>query len=437
MKPIDIGRALGIFALVACAAAFAGCRKQEAASSAKARVMGETHETRPEAAPHALYRCPMHPRILRKEPGSCPICGMTLVPVEDGDVLNEPAGGEDSAAPIVRVAAATARDIGLRTRRVERGMLARTLRLDGKVVPDESRLRSVTARVGGYAEVVRVQSVGQAVRRGEVLLEMYSPEVAAAQARLLQPGGEAEARERLANWDVPASFTARVAKTGRTERRFPVIAPGDGVILRREVIAGEAVNPGMELYRTADLSTVWVTARVYAPDLAWIRKGARATLRFPNLPGETFASEVFFVAPEADAATRTVEIRMAVRNTRELDLKPELFAEVTLEERISAPTLVVPSRSLIRSGTRTLAVVATGDGRYQPREVVAGREAAGRTEILQGLSEGDEVVEAAQFLVDAESNLRAAVERLRAQGADEKGAADSRTGIPQGGADVR
>jgi multidrug efflux pump subunit AcrA (membrane-fusion protein) len=371
----------------------------------------------------------MHPQIIRKEPGSCPICGMALVPVEIGDAAGD--ADADPAGPAVRVDAAMARNIGLRTRRVERVALARSLRLDGKVVPDENRLRSVTVRVGGYAEVVRVQATGQAVRAGETLLEIYSPEVAAAQARLLQSGGEAgaqETRERLVNWGVPESFVARVVKSGRAERRFPVTAPSGAVVLRREVVAGQAVNPGMELYRIADLSTVWVTARVYAPDLAWVRKGARATLRFPNRPGEAFASEVFFVAPEADAATRTVEIRMAVRNTTALDLKPELFAEVTIDETTTPPTLVVPSRALIRTGTRTLVIVSLGNGRYQPREVSTGREAEGSTEILQGLSEGDEVVESAQFLIDAESNLRAAVERIRAQG--------SGGGMPQGGAHV-
>jgi Cu(I)/Ag(I) efflux system membrane fusion protein len=425
-------------AILALPIFLAACGKQEeprAGAAERAPAGKDSVSVHEEHAGQTLYQCPMHPQILRKEPGSCPICGMTLVPVHpddsagasgasgaDAEHAAPPAEASSDApqAPVVRVDAAMARNVGLRTRRAERAALARSLRLDGKVAVDENRVVSVTARVGGFAEVVRARATGVAVRRGETLLEVYSPEVTAAQARLLQAGqadGDAqETRERLANWGVPAAFTARIEKNGRAERRFPVVAPAGGVVLLRAVLEGQAVSPGMELYRIADVSEVWVTARVYASDLAWVRKGSRVALRFPNLPGTEIASEVFFVAPEADEASRTVEIRMRARNTPALDLKPGLLAEVAVDENASAPVLVVPSQALIRTGTRVLAVVARGGGRYQPVEVATGRESGGRTEILRGLAEGDEVVESAQFLIDAESNLRAAVRRLQSEG---------------------
>lgn len=390
-------------------------------------------------AEKTYYTCPMHPQIIRDAPGTCPICNMDLVPVEEGgdhaghegmehdgteDGATEPAAPglpeSGGSRPVVRIDPSVARNIGVRTATVARRPLSTALRVDGRVVPEEGRVRSVTARVGGYAEKVRANASGLTVRKDEVLLEVYAPEVVVAQERLLQagevPGAAEESRRRLVNWDVPQSFIKRVERTGRAERLFPVVAPVSGVILRKDVIEGQGLMPGAELYRIADLSTVWVTARVWQADLAWVRPGVKASIRLRNLPGRTFASEVFFVSPELDPATRTAEIRMRVANTPASDLRPEMFAEVVLQAA-AAPVLAVPAQAMIRAGGRDVAVVALGGGRFQPREVVAGREADGWIEIVEGVEEGEEVVTSAQFLIDSESNLRAAVEALRAEGA--------------------
>lgn len=407
-------------------AVLSGCSKKAEVPAA------ETEKT--------YYTCPMHPQIIRDAPGTCPICNMDLVPVETGDgddasghsddhEGDEHPGdvpatpeiqGSETGSPVVRIDPVVARNIGVRTAIVARRPLATTLRVDGRVVPEEGRVRSVTARVGGYAERVRANASGLTVRKDEVLLEVYAPEVVVAQERLLQAGEVAgaaeESRRRLSNWDVPQSFIKRVERAGRAERLFPVVAPVSGVILRKDVIEGQGLMPGAELYRIADLSTAWVTARVWQADLAWVRAGVKASIRLRNLPGRTFASEVFFVAPELDPVTRTAEIRMRVANTPALDLRPEMFAEVVLQAT-AAPVLAVPAQALIRAGGRDVAVVALGGGRFQPREVVAGREAEGWIEIVEGVEEGEEIVTSAQFLIDSESNLRAAVETLRKEGA--------------------
>lgn len=382
------------------------------------------------------YSCPMHPQIIRDQPGTCPICNMDLVPVEDGrgheghghisgDSGEAGDGGNAARAavpagapPEIRVAASALRILGARTTPVVREAIARALRVDGLVAPDEARVVSVPARVAGYAEVVRVTDPGQTVRRGETLAELYAPDVVVALDRFVRAGegtGErAEARRRLLNWGVSEGFLDGVARSGRVPRRFPVEAPRGGVVLAKNVYEGQSVGEGAELYRIADLSTVWVSARVWQSDLSWVREGARATVRLRNLPGRTFESTVFFVSPELDPATRTAEVRLRLANTPAHDLRPGMLAEVTLHAPADDSALTVPAHALIRAGARDVAVVSLGGGRFRPREVTVGRTADGRAEILAGLAEGEEVVTAAQFLLDSESNLRAAVDRLRA-----------------------
>lgn len=395
------------------------------------------------------YTCPMHPQIIRDKPGTCPICNMDLVPVEDGEdhggyetpqetgqehdlegssAITPNASGRRADRPVVRIDPAVARNMGVRTETVARRPLSALLRLDGRVVPEEGKVYSVTARVAGYAEKVRANATGQSVRKGETLVELYSPDVVITQERLLQSldrgrdESYARTRERLINWDVAESFVLRIEKTGKVERRFPILTPATGVVLRKSVLEGQNVMPGSELYQIADLSTVWVTARVWQSDLAWVRAGSQASIRLRNLPGKTFTSKVFFVSPELDPATRTAEVRMRLTNTPALDLRPEMFAEVVLTpaperaESVEGAALAVPAQALIRAGARDVAVISLGDGRYQPREVTTGREAGGWIEILEGVSEGEQIVTSAQFLIDSESNLRGAVERIRAEG---------------------
>jgi membrane fusion protein, copper/silver efflux system len=387
------------------------------------------------------YTCPMHPQIIQDKPGTCPICNMDLVPVEESEdheehgTPQEPGQGDESGGasaitpdasgrPVVRIDPAVAHNIGVRTETVARRPLVAVLRLDGRVVPEEGKVVSVTARVMGYAEVLRAASSGQTVRKGETLLELYSPDVVITQERLLQSldrgrdESYARTRERLINWDVPESFIQRIEKTGKVERRFPILSPATGVVLRKNVLEGQNVMPGAELYQIADLSTVWVTARVWQSDLAWVRAGSKASIRLRNLPGRVFESTVFFVSPELDPATRTAGVRLRLANTPALDFRPEMFAEVVLRDSSKQSALAVPAQALIRAGGRDVAVISLGNSRFQPREVTTGREAGGWIEILEGVSEGDEIVTSAQFLIDSESNLRAVVERLRASGAD-------------------
>lgn len=427
MQPKTIGL-LAAFA-IAGAGLFAACDAGDRAKPADAAKPGleqgaDPGADRTEAVPRKqLYQCPMHSHIIRDKPGVCPICGMELVPIpEDADTVQggKPGSASSSAAPaepespVVRLEAATIRNIGVRTEPVRARVLERSLRLNGKVAVDEARIYSVTARVDGYVETLAATSLGRSVEKGETLLELYSPELVTAQQEYLQ-GGEngSGARDRLLNWGVSPRFLARLEKTREIRRRIPVPSPATGVVTRKEVVQGQAVGAGMEMFRIADLSEVWVTARVFPSDLPWVKGQAEAAIRIRSLPGLDFNAKVTYVSPELDPVTRTAEVRMKLANTPGRDLRPEMFADIVIAGENDAPSLAVPAQSLIRTGERNVAVVALGAGRFQPREVRIGRETGAWIEILDGLSEGEQVVTSAQFLIDAESNLRAAVAALQ------------------------
>ncbi len=347
-------------------------------------------------------------------------------------------GIQPSTSSIVRIDPAVVQNIEqAHERPCEQRLMASEIRLDGKVIADESRVRSVTARVSGYVEKLNASVSGQSVRQGESLLELYSPDLVSAQQELLEAlryrdalpddsplAGNAEdlvesARHRLMNWGTGETFVAGLEKTRRVERLVPISSPITGVLTRKNVVAGQSVAPGAELFQIEDLSEVWITARVYQQDLTGLRIGLPATLRFRNLPGRDFTAPVFFIAPEMDSVTRTAEIRLRLRNTSGMDLRPEMFAEVLLHGHADS-VLAIPEQAVIHSGTRELAVISLGEGRFEPREIHIGRTDDGYVEVLDGLSKDETIVVSAQFLIDSESNLRAAIEQMQA-GAENSG----------------
>jgi Cu(I)/Ag(I) efflux system membrane fusion protein len=406
------------------------------------------------AAAKVMYTCAMHPAYITDKPGNCPICGMTLVPAaghaHDGE------GGAGGRR--VRIDSVTLRNMGVRTALVEKRELAPEIRTSGKIAVDESRQVSVNARVGGYVEILRASATGKSVRKGETLLELYSPELTGTQEEFLQAlryanglkgkegqegqgkqGGYASAQElvesarrRLANWGVPEDRIRALEQGGSAQRTLPVAAPSPGVILEKFVLQGQKIEPGAPLYRIADLSKVWVVANAYQGDLARVKVGAAADVVLSYLPGRTFTGRVAFVSPVLDPDTRTAEVRIEVSNTPALDLKPEMFATVTVKAATGGPVVAVPEQALIRTGRRDIAVVASGDGYFEPRDVKLGAAAEGYVEVLEGLREGESLVVSSQFLIDSESNLKAAIEQMQTR--DGAPGAATAPGAPEGGA---
>jgi membrane fusion protein, copper/silver efflux system len=305
--------------------------------------------------------------------------------------------------------------------------LTRDLRLVGRVVPAETAQRTVASRVDGFVERLAVDFTGRPVRRGEVLLELYSPMLVAAQQELLLAvrlsralGGAAApeaaqnadslvaaARRRLQYWDISGDQIAELERSGTVRRTLTLRSPSDGVVLQKNVVQGQAVAAGATLFEIADLGTVWLEADVFEDDLAAVRVGQAADVSFDAYPGEALRGRVAFVYPTADPVSRTGKVRVEIANPAGR-IRPGLFGTV----RIGAPGVrgvVIPRQAALVTGDRQMVFVEDSANRFQPRLVELGTENDSLVVVLGGLSAGERVVATAAFLLDAESNLGAAM----------------------------
>jgi Cu(I)/Ag(I) efflux system membrane fusion protein len=386
----------------------------QAGPASPAEAGAHTHET--SEGEVAYYTCPMHPSVRRAEPGSCPICGMTLTPVTSREV----------ASGVILVDEARRQQIGVRTAAVGVRPMTVTVRAVGTVTWDETRLSEVTLKVRGWIGELYVDETGQPVRRGQPLLTLYSPELLAAQeellaavasqreARLTGAPDRADylvdaARRRLALWDLSERQIAEVEAGGRPIQYLTVYAPASGFVVEKNVVQGGAVEPGAVLYRLAGLDTVWVDAEVYESELGLVEVGQRAEVSFPHLPGETVAGRVDYVYPYLDAASRTGRVRVELPNPG-LALKPDMYVNVVLRSA-RGERLTVPEEAVIYAGDRRLVFVDLGEGRLEPRRIEVGVRAGDDYEVLSGLAPGEIVVTSGNFLIAAESRLKSAIEQ--------------------------
>lgn len=348
--------------------------------------------------------------------------GMDYVPVYEGD--------DDGAT--LKVSPDKVQKLGVRTEAARMTPLAKSIRAVGSVQVDERNLHVVTAKFEGYIERLHVNQSGQAVRRGQSLMEVYSPDLVlaeqeylvAAQGAQSLDGASPEARDaarsladgalaRLRNWDVPGAQIERLRQGGQPSRTLSLAAPAAGIVLEKRAVQGMRFLPGEMLYQIADLSTVWVIAEVFEQDLAQVRLGQVATVTFNALPGRTFTGKVTFLYPTVTEQTRTARVRIELPNP-DGQLKPALYGTVDLASPVADhPVLTVPDSAVLDSGTRQAVLVEKGEGRFEPREVKSGIRANGLIEIREGLAEGEKVVVRANFLIDAESNLRAALQSFQ------------------------
>jgi Cu(I)/Ag(I) efflux system membrane fusion protein len=339
--------------------------------------------------------------------------GMDYIPVYEGEAEDD---GASFTVSLDRVQRAGVRSVPAEMRR-----LVRPVRAFGKIALDESRQRIVALRFDGFIEKLYANTTGQAVRKGESLFRVFSTEVLSALANYrvsLQSSGKRSgrqidgARQRLANLEVPEQHIRTSADAGDIADAIDWPSPVSGTVMERMVTEGERAEAGRALLRIADLSEVWVIAEVAEQDLGLVRAGATAELTLRAMPSKPIEAKVEFVYPELNAATRAGRIRIRLANP-DLLLRPEMFADVTIDAgSTDAPRLVVPADSVIDSGNRQLVIVDKGDGRFEPRAVTLGARGNGLVEIVAGIAAGDRVVETANFLIDAESNLRSALKSL-------------------------
>ena len=311
--------------------------------------------------------------------------------------------------------------IGVTFATVERGELPATVRAVGTVAYDETRLASVTPKVSGWVERLQVDFTGAPVRRGQSLMEVYSPALVTAQeelilaARLVRDAREgramenaeellASARRRLAYWDIPDDEIRRIEESGEPSKTLTLRSPASGVVVEKNVVEGDRIAPGMTVYRIADLSRVWVEAEVFEKDLSRVAEGQEGVVTFEAYPGRDFTGRVTYVHPTVSVQSRTARVRMELDN-RDQALKPGMYANIELQGLPQPPTLLVPRSAVIATGQRELVFVQAPDGALVPHAVRTGRTAGRMIEILEGVREGERLVSSAAFLVDAESNL--------------------------------
>ena len=379
------------------------------------------------------WAAPMDPTYIRNEPGKSPM-GMDLVPVYEEE------GDEKEPASTIRIDPVTIQNMGVRIRRVKRKPLVKHIRTFGNITYDERRIYAVNTKFNGWIEKLYVDFIGEKVKKGQRLFEIYSPELVTAQEEYLlslqhnaslkespypriREGAQRllnASRTRLRYWDLTEKQIKKVENTGNVQKTLTIYSPASGVIIKKIAFQGHYVKAGEHQYEIADLSKVWVDVEVYEYEFPWIKKGMPAEMALSYIPGKIFTGKVLYIYPFLTAKTRTARLRLEFPNP-DYQLKPDMYANVNLKTAVSEDSLVIPQEAVIDSGVRKLVFVALGKGKFQPREVKLGLEGNDHEfQVLEGLKENEQIVISAQFMLDSESRLREAIQKMlevRQQGA--------------------
>ena len=351
---------------------------------------------------------PMDANYRRDKPGKSPM-GMELVPV----YANE-AGANSSS---VTIAPEVVQNLGIRTATAERSRLWRGIDTVGYVDYDESKVSHIHLRTEGWIEHLVAHSEGERVRKGEKLLELYSPDLVNAQEEFVQAlvsgnkGLIRASRERLIALGIPANQVKQLEKTRKVEQTISIYSPQDGVVSKLMVRHGMYVTPKNQVMSLADLSSVWLLAEVYERQADWVRVGQPAEVSTAFLPGRSWKGKVEYIYPSLDAKTRTLKTRLRFDNPDEI-LKPNMYTNVKIFGGPKDDAIIIPVEALIRTGREQRVVVSLGDGRFESRTVTAGIESGDWVEILEGIAPGDTVVPSGQFLIDSEASLKASMTRM-------------------------
>lgn len=358
------------------------------------------------------YKSTMLAGEIRQTPGKDSM-GMEMIPVY--------AGEDNSAASSIKIDTATVQRMNLKTALVESGPVRREIRTVGEVAYDERSLRDITTKYDGWLEKLHVDATWTAVKVGDPLFEIYSPELYNAQLNLLvaraSEGAGAgpltrAARARLQLFDVSDDFIAELVRTGQAQRTYTFRAPVDGVVVDKMAVEGQMMKAGEKVYRLADLSTVWVLAQVYEKDLPFVREGQAVTVVSTYGTPRSFGGVVALLVPQVEEVTRTATARIVLANSDRY-LRPGMFVDVRLSARLSDSATLVPEMAILRSGDTNTVFVAKDDGSFDPRDVQIGnRSEGGYYEVLSGLNPGERVVTSGQFLLDSEAQLREAIQKM-------------------------
>ncbi len=443
--------------------------KQRSAQPSEQKHDQKREQEAAEEADIQLWTCGMHPEVIREEPGRCPKCGMDLVPVKqsggkgksaaegDGDVLywqapmdpteiyDEPGKSKMGMELIpiyesdafrgggtVVIDPVTVQNMNVQTHRVRRTTFQRTIRTVGSVQYNEENMHVVSTKISGWIERLHIDYTGAPVKKGQPLMEIYSPELVTTQQEYLlalrnrdvigktkfssiREGAESllrSSRQRLLNWDIPASEIKRLEENGTVQKTLTLEALARGVVIEKNVVEGLHVKEGRTVFKIADLSNVWVTASVYDNEAPWIQVGQAVSVALSYQPGDTLKGSISYIYPYLNEKARSVQVRMTFDNPQQR-LKPGMYADVIIHADPIENALVVPAEAVIRSGQRNVVFVVHEGGRFQPREVTLGSEGAnGLLHVKSGLLEGESIVTSAQFLIDSESRLQESIQKM-------------------------
>jgi Cu(I)/Ag(I) efflux system membrane fusion protein/cobalt-zinc-cadmium efflux system membrane fusion protein len=422
-----------------------------------------------------LYSCGMHPEVISDKPGNCPICGMKLTPIkstaqdsgqiqagEPGkerkilywraamdptEIYDKPGkskmgmelipvyeGEEAGGAGSITIDGALQQNMNLRVAKVERRDISNVIRAYGKVTYAEDKKYSVNTKISGWIEKLYVNTTGQKVQKGQPLLEIYSPELVSTQEEYLLALNNYDklasspyesirnnakkmltlAQDRLEYWDISKEEIDKIEEMGQSRRTILLKSQISGIVTHKSVVEGDKVGPGMDLFHIADLSKIWVEASVYESELSLVKVGQKAELELDHIMGQKLEGKVDFIYPYLDQKSRTNNVRLVFSN-RDLFLKPDMYATVSIYSHVASDSLAIPSEAIIHSGKRKIVFATKGEGKFEPREVKIGAESEdGYIQIISGLFDNEEVVVSGQFLLDSESQTREAIAKMRA-----------------------
>ncbi len=449
-------------------------------NTAQAAMQHEGHEHEMQSSEEGekqLWTCGMHPEVILEEPGQCPKCGMDLVPLktttgsqssaktegaqkkgkilywrapmDPTEIYDHPGKSkmgmdlipvyegeaELGAGGTITIDPVTVQNMGVRTTKVIKKDFYHVVRTVGYIDYDETRVFTINNKISGWVEKLYVDYTGKLVKKGQPLLAIYSPELVTTQEEYLlalknlqavKNSNIAEVRQsaeellkasvkRLQYWDIPQQEIDRLTQKGQVQKTVTLYAPFTGFVIHKNVIEGTKVKAGQDLFRLADLSNVWIQASIYDTELPWIKVGGKAQIELSYLPGKSFEGKITYIYPYLDKKARDVRVRLEFPNPN-FELKPGMYANVTIKADPVKDALVVPTEAVIRSGKRNVVFVARGEGRFEPRNVKIGEEnEQGELRIISGLLEGEEIVTSAQFMLDSESRLQEAIQKMLAE----------------------
>ena len=431
---------------------------------------GHDHDAQAAAsAKKQLWTCGMHPQVIQDKPGTCPICHMKLTPLEveggagpaaaasgerkikywwdpmlgPSSISDKPgksAMGMDlvpvyedeiSGGAAVTIDPVVVQNMGVRIAEVTRGPVRRTIRAVGYLAEAQPLIHDVNLRVSGWIEKLYADTEGEHLKKGEPLFELYSPEVQVAVEELIaarkaiqSQGPQADdlaqrnakvlvesARRKLNQWGLAEKEIEKLAKLDRAPRTVTFYSPINGHITQKNVVEGAAVSAGHRALQLVNHEVLWLDAQVYEQDLPFIKMGQKVTANVESMPGKPIEGEVIFVHPHVDPVTRTATVRMELPNP-DLMLRPGMYATARVTAQLAGDALLVPREAVIDTGTREVVFVAAGNGRFEPRNVELGAASAeGTVQVLSGLAPGEPVVTSGQFLLDAESRMKEAIQK--------------------------